>query len=146
MTDGQTYGSGRGSRGVDDPRPVALGLLTSGRHVLLERRPEGGPLAGLWQFPGGKVRFGEHPWDALRRELWEELRLRVARGTLFGVYSHVYDLGGTRVHYILVAYRVAVARARVKETPGLRWVDPPGLRRLSVVPGSRPIVTDLLRR
>lgn len=130
---------------MDAPRLVAVALLTSGDRVLVERRPPDGPLPDQWQFPGGKVEFGEHPWDALRRELREELGLAVGKGTLFGVYSHVYDLEGTRVHYVLVAFRVVTARARVPERDDLRWVSPRTLRSWPVVPGSRPIVADLAR-
>ncbi len=130
---------------MDAQRFVSVGLLTSGRRVLVERRPKDGILAGMWQFPGGKVEFGEHPWDALRRELREELGLRVARGSLFGVYSQVYDIEGGRIHYILIAYRVPLARARVQEKEDLRWFEPQELRGLPVVEGSRPIVRDLLR-
>lgn len=131
---------------MDVPRPVAIALLTSGGSVFLERRPETGPLPGLWQFPGGKVEFGEHPWDALRRELREERSLRIDRGSLFGVYSHVYEVGGERVHYLLIAYRVRVARDRLKDSDDARWIAASELRGLPVVPGSKPIVTDLLLR
>jgi len=130
---------------VDVPRLVALGIFISGSRVLMERRPAEGPLPGLWQFPGGKVEFGEHPWDALRREIREELGLRIPHGSLFGLYSHVYDLEGQRVHYVLVAYRVRVPRAKVEEDESLRWVSRRALERLAVVPGSRPIVADLTR-
>lgn len=130
---------------VDVQRTVAVGLLTSRRYVLLERRTLDGFLPGIWQFPGGKVEFGEHPWDALRRELREELRLHALRGSLFGVYSQVYDAEGGRLHCILLAYRVRVPRSRVRERDDLRWFEPRELRRLPVVEGSRPIVRDLLR-
>ncbi len=130
---------------MDVPRLVALGIFISGSRVLMERRPAKGPLPGLWQFPGGKVEFGEHPWDALRREIREELGLRIPHGSLFGLYSHVYDLEGQRVHYVLVAYRVRVPRARVEESESLRWVSRRALERLAVVAGSRPIVADLVR-
>ena len=130
---------------MDAQRTVAIGLLVSGRRVLLERRTKDGLLRGMWQFPGGKVEFGEHPWDALRRELREELGLRIANGSLFGVYSQVYGVEGGRIHYVLVAYRVPVARARIGETEDLRWFEPWELRKLGVVDGSRPIVRDFLR-
>lgn len=131
---------------VDVPRLVAVALLISGDRVLVVRRPPDRPFPHQWEFPGGKVEFGEHPWDALRRELREELNLRVTRGRFFGIYSHVYDLGGQRVHYVLVAYRCRVARSNVRERETRRWVTPAQLRRWPVVPGSRPIVADLARR
>lgn len=113
--------------------------------MLVERRPAEGPLPGQWQFPGGKVEFGEHPWDALRRELKEELRLSVREGRLFGVYSHVYELPRARVHYVLIAYRIPAPRGQVEETEDLRWVFPRTLSSWPVVPGSKPIVADLVR-
>jgi len=131
---------------MEATRLVALGLLTSGPEILVTRRPDDGPLPGLWQFPGGKVEFGEHPWDALRRELREEMGLRIGRGTLFGVYSYVYRIENREAHYVLVAYHVRVARARVKETGGRRWAKRSDLRRLPFLAGSKPIVADLVRR
>ena len=130
---------------MDAPRLVALGILVSGSRVLMERRPAEGPLPGLWQFPGGKVEFGEHPWDALRREIREELGLRIPHGSLIGLYSHVYDLEGQRVHYVLVAYRVRVPNAKVAESESLRWVPRRDLSRLAMVPGSKPIAAELAR-
>ncbi len=92
------------------------------------------------------MEFGEHPWDALRRELDEELSLRIARGTFFGIYSHVYDIEGEEAHYILVAYHVRVARSRVTERGDRRWVTLQELHRLPILAGSRPIVAELAKR
>jgi 8-oxo-dGTP pyrophosphatase MutT (NUDIX family) len=92
------------------------------------------------------VEFGEHPWDALRREIREELGFRIVGSSLFGLYSYVYEIAGRRIHYVLVVYRLRVLRAKVKETRGLRWVSLSDLRRWPVVPGSKPIVADLIRR
>ncbi|HEY5605564.1 MAG TPA: NUDIX domain-containing protein [Thermoplasmata archaeon] len=131
---------------MDVPRLVAVALLASGDRILLLRRPDDGPLPGQWEFPGGKVEFGEHPWDALRRELREELALRVARGALFGIYSHVYDLPGQRVHYVLVAYHCPIRRDRVRETANRTWAAVRDLGRWPIVLGSRPILADLQRR
>ncbi|HYZ32700.1 MAG TPA: bifunctional GNAT family N-acetyltransferase/(deoxy)nucleoside triphosphate pyrophosphohydrolase, partial [Crenalkalicoccus sp.] len=77
-------------------RPVVLvaacALLDADGRVLLTRRPEGKPLAGLWEFPGGKVEAGETPEAALIRELKEELGLDVAASCLapFSFASHAY--------------------------------------------------------
>lgn len=129
---------------MDAPRLVAVALLTAGDRVLLLRRPRSGPLPDQWEFPGGKVEFGEHPWDALRRELREELSLRVRDGSLFGVYSHVYELGETRAHYVLVAYRTRI-EGRVRETEDRRWATAAELRRLPIVPGSKGLAADFLK-
>ncbi len=129
---------------MEVPRLVALSIFTSGRRVLLERRPDSGPLPGQWQFPGGKVEFGEHPWDALRREMKEEIGLSISRGAFYGVYSHVYDIGGERIHYVLIAYRIPVDQTRVEVREDRRWVAMDELKELPIVPGSRPIVDDLL--
>jgi 8-oxo-dGTP diphosphatase len=127
-------------------RVVALGILASGKRVLLQRRTDRGPLSGLWEFPGGKVEFGEHPWEALRRELEEELSLHVTRGRLFGVYSHVYDFDDGRLHVVLVAYLVPLSRSRVAPSRGRAWVPVRELSGWPVVPGSRPIIDDLVDR
>lgn len=92
------------------------------------------------------MEFGEHPWDALRRELDEELSLRTDRGIFFGIYSHVYDIEGEEAHYILVAYHVRVAQSHVVEREDRRWVTLQELRRLPILAGSKPIVADLAKR
>lgn len=125
---------------------VSVALLTARDRVLVTRRPAAAPLPGEWQFPGGRVEFGEHPWDALRRELREELGIRVTRGRLFGVYSHVYDLEGSTVHYVLIAYEITSARHRVPETESRVWATVTELRRMPILAGSRPIVRDLATR
>lgn len=122
---------------------VAVALLRARDRVLVARRPASAPLPGEWQFPGGRVEFGEHPWDALRRELREELGIRTTRGRLFGVYSHVSDLEGDSVHYVLIAYEVPIARDRIRETGSRTWATVAELRRMPVLAGSRPIVRDL---
>ncbi len=71
---------------------AAVALVDADNRVLLARRPEGKPLAGLWEFPGGKVGADETPEAALRRELTEELGIEVAETCLapFTFASHTY--------------------------------------------------------
>lgn len=124
------------------PIPVAIAVLLNRRRVFLLQRPSDKPLAGQWEFPGGKVEVGEPPEDALRRELREELGLAVNRLTVIGAYSHVYDLPAGPTHYVLLAYR-----AGVRDGPWSRagrWMDARALVAAEVVAGSRPIVRDLV--
>jgi 8-oxo-dGTP diphosphatase len=70
---------------------VAAGIVIERRRVLLSRRKSGTHLAGLWEFPGGKVEAGEDPRAALRRELEEELGIAVTVGEIVDVTFHRYD-------------------------------------------------------
>ncbi len=132
-------------RAVARPIAVAAAVLTRDHEAFLVRRARGRPLAGQWEFPGGKVKFGEHPLEALRRELREELDFRLGTATLFGVYSHVYTIRARRVHYVLLVYRGRVGLRVLPEDAGSRWFGPRAILRLPVVAGSKPIVADLLR-
>ncbi len=72
---------------------VAVALVDPDGRVLIAKRPEGKPMAGLWEFPGGKVRDGELPEEALVRELDEELGIDITESCLapLSFASHVYD-------------------------------------------------------
>ncbi len=70
---------------------VVAGVLRRGNQVLLARRPEGGLLGGLWEFPGGKVEPGESLEAALERELLEELAIHVRAGPVLGTFRHAYS-------------------------------------------------------
>ncbi|HKA99905.1 MAG TPA: 8-oxo-dGTP diphosphatase MutT [Methyloceanibacter sp.] len=80
----------------ESPRPIVLVaacvLLDVEERVLLARRPEGRSLAGLWEFPGGKIEAGEEPEDAVIRELREELGITIAKQDLSPLTfaSHAY--------------------------------------------------------
>ena len=82
---------------MSDARPLvlvaAVALLDPEGRVLIAQRPEGKAMAGLWEFPGGKIEAGESPEDALVRELREELGLDVKPPCLapFTFASHTYD-------------------------------------------------------
>ena len=124
------------------PIPVVIALLLNRGRVFLVHRQRGAPLAGEWEFPGGKIEVGEPPMAALRRELREELDLVVRKPTLFGAYSHVYEFAEGPVHYVLLAYRANVHDGAWSRRG--RWMDATSLAAAPVVAGSRPIVSDLL--
>lgn len=106
--------------------------------VLCAQRGPGGPLAGLWEFPGGKVEPGESPRDALRREIQEELGCRVHVGAEVTTTTHVYDFGEVR----LTTYRCELVDGtpRLTEHAALIWLTPAELERLAWAPADVPAV------
>jgi 8-oxo-dGTP diphosphatase len=129
---------------ADGSRPLLLvaacALIDADGRVLLARRPEGKKMAGLWEFPGGKLRPGETPEAALMRELKEELGIDVASNCLapFAFASHPYE----RFHLLMPLYLCRRWRgvARGNEGQALAWVRPEKLADYAMPPADRPLV------
>jgi 8-oxo-dGTP diphosphatase len=119
---------------------AACALIDADTRVLLARRPEGKSMAGLWEFPGGKLDPGETPEDALIRELREELGIDVAAACLapFAFASHAYD----RFHLLMPLYLCRRWRGRIRAREGqtLAWVRPQALPDYPMPPADRPLV------
>jgi 8-oxo-dGTP diphosphatase len=122
----------------------AVGLIDPDGRVLLARRPEGKPLAGLWEFPGGKVHPGETPEAALIRELKEELGIDVAESCLapFAFASHGYE--GFHLLMPLYLCRRWDGAVTPQEGQALAWVRPQKLADYPMPPADKPLVA-LLR-
>ncbi len=122
---------------------VALALVDSDARVLVARRPEGKPMAGLWEFPGGKVADGETPEAALIREMGEELGIDTAASCLapFTFASHDYD----DFHLLMPLYVCRVWQGIVKPREGqeLKWVRPADLVDYPMPPADKPLVAML---
>jgi 8-oxo-dGTP diphosphatase len=103
---------------------VAVALVDIDGRVLLAQRPEGKSMAGLWEFPGGKVDNGELPEAALTRELKEELGIDVAESCLAPITfaSHSYD----DFHLLMPIFACRVWKGDVASKEGqiLKWVRP----------------------
>lgn len=133
---------------VPDGKPIvlvaAVGLIDPDNRVLLARRPEGKPLAGLWEFPGGKVHQGETPERALIRELKEELGIDVSEACLapFAFASHGYEA----FHLLMPLYLCRRWQGNVTAMEGqaLAWVRPQRLADYAMPPADKPLVA-LLR-
>lgn len=123
---------------------VAVGVLCDAEgRVLLARRPEGKPLAGYLEFPGGKIGHGELPQDALVRELREELDVAVISGDLSPLIRlhHTYPDFTVDVHaYTLERWRGDPAGA---EGQALGWEPLANLLALPLLPANRPLVNAL---
>jgi len=119
---------------------AAVALIDPDGRVLLAQRPEGKPLAGLWEFPGGKVEPGETPEAALIRELHEELGIETWTSCLAPLTfaSHAYPT----FHLLmpLFACRKWAGVARSREGQQLKWVRPDRLRDYPMPPADLPLI------
>ncbi len=123
---------------------VACALVDVDGRVLLAQRPQGKPLAGLWEFPGGKVEPGEMPEETLIRELHEELGITVEKACLAPLTfaSHAYE----DFHLLMPLYVCRRWQGQVQglEDQALEWVKPAGLRGFAMPPADEPLVAALL--
>jgi 8-oxo-dGTP diphosphatase len=122
---------------------VACALIDVDGRVLLCQRPQGKQLAGLWEFPGGKVEPGETPEAALIRELKEELAIDVKAACLapFVFASHSYET----FHLLMPLYLCRRWEGFVQaiEHPAFAWVKPDKLGDYSMPPADAPLVAYL---
>lgn len=122
---------------------VAVALVDPDRRVLIAQRPPGKSMAGLWEFPGGKVEPGETPEAALIRELEEELGISTKQACLAPVSfaSHSYE----NVHLLMPLYacRKWQGTPHAKEHTALKWVRPQALRDYPMPPADEPLVAAL---
>ncbi|MHA1108665.1 MAG: 8-oxo-dGTP diphosphatase MutT [Alphaproteobacteria bacterium] len=119
---------------------VAVALLDADNRVLLSRRPEGKHLAGLWEFPGGKIHDGETPEAALIREMNEELAIDTVESCLapLAFASHEYD----DFHLLMPLYVCRVWKGIVTPAEGqeLKWVAKQALTDYSMPPADAPLI------
>jgi 8-oxo-dGTP diphosphatase len=119
---------------------AACALIDIDGRVLLARRPEGKKMAGLWEFPGGKLHPGETPEAALIRELKEELGIDVSSACLapFAFASHAYE----RFHLLMPLYlcRRWKGIPRPREGQTLTWVRPARLSEYEMPPADKPLI------
>jgi 8-oxo-dGTP diphosphatase len=123
---------------------AACALVDADGRVLLTQRPEGKKLAGLWEFPGGKVEPGETPEAALIRELAEEVGVttKVACLAPLTFASHSYD----EFHLLMPLFvcRRFEGTARGLEGQALKWVRPRDMRDYPMPPADEPLIPYLI--
>ena len=123
---------------------VACALVDADRRVLIAQRPEGKTLAGLWEFPGGKVEPGERPEVTLIRELHEELGITVEEPCLAPLTfaSHAYE-DFTLLMPLWVCRRwTGIPQGR--EGQAVKWVSPRKLRDYPMPPADEPLIPALI--
>lgn len=122
---------------------AACALIDADGRVLIAQRPEGKSMAGLWEFPGGKVETGERPEQSLIRELKEELGIVVKEDCLAPLTfaSHLYP----DFHLLMPLYVCRRWEGLVKPQEGqrLKWVRPTELRDYPMPPADEPLISHL---
>ncbi|PHP65610.1 8-oxo-dGTP diphosphatase MutT [Zhengella mangrovi] len=133
---------------MEATRPILLvaacALVDTDGRVLLTQRPEGKALAGLWEFPGGKVEAGETPEETLIRELEEEIGIRTKTACLAPLTfaSHTYET----FHLLMPLYvcRRYEGQPRGLEGQAIKWVRPKDMRGYPMPPADEPLIPFLI--
>ncbi|HEY7531166.1 MAG TPA: 8-oxo-dGTP diphosphatase MutT [Nitrospiraceae bacterium] len=120
---------------------VAAGVISRAGRYLIARRKPGMHLAGLWEFPGGKREKGETLEECLRRELWEELHIKVDQPVPFQTIRHEYPEKTVELHF----FRCMIASGRPTpiESTEIKWVYPHQLKSKMFPPADGPVIVAL---
>ena len=119
---------------------VAIALVDADGRLLVQQRPAGKPMAGLWEFPGGKIEPEETPEGALIRELKEELDIDVEAACLAPACFASEPLDGRALILLLYICRKWRGQPRAVEGGALKWVRPIELHGLDMPPADRPLI------
>lgn len=122
---------------------VAAALVDPAGKVLVQRCPPGKAMAGLWEFPGGKVEPGETPCAALVRELREELGIAVAAEALVPLTFASAPLAGRCLLLLLYTCRAWSGVAQALDATAIAWHPPAALRDLAMPPADIPLIAAL---
>ena len=123
---------------------VACALVDADNRVLISKRPEGKALAGLWEFPGGKLEPGETPEDCLIRELQEELGVTTKPACLAPLTFASFKYPDFHLFMPLYVCRRYEGIARGIEGQEIKWVLPKKLRDYPMPPADEPLIPALI--
>ncbi len=123
--------------------PVVAGLLRKDQHILVGQRPENHSLAGLWEFPGGKIEIGESPEVALARELNEELGITAEIGGLKLACTHSYGDVGIIILFYEINYWKGEPKA--KHHLALEWIYPQELKLRPIPEANKKILAEIFK-
>lgn len=123
--------------------PVVAGFLKKENRILVGQRPENNSLAGLWEFPGGKIELGESPEEALTRELSEELGIQAEIGELKLSVTHSYnDVGIVILFYEVLFWK---GEPKAKHHLMLDWIYPEELKERSIPEANKKVLPKIFK-
>ena len=123
--------------------PVVAGFLKKDGRILVGQRPENNSLAGLWEFPGGKIELGESPEEALARELSEELGIQAQIGELKLSVTHSYnDVGIVILFYEVLFWK---GEPKAKHHLMLEWIYPEELKDRSIPDANKKVLEKIFK-
>ena len=123
---------------------VACALIDRDGRVLIAKRPEGKGMAGLWEFPGGKIETGERPEETLIRELDEELGITVKEACLAPLSFASFAYPDFHLLMPLYVCRRWEGIVTAREHAALAWVRPEKLRDYAMPPADEPLIPALI--
>ncbi|WP_417613523.1 (deoxy)nucleoside triphosphate pyrophosphohydrolase [Parasphingorhabdus sp.] len=122
---------------------VAAALIDKNSRILVQKRPAGKPMAGLWEFPGGKVEKGETPEEGLVRELNEELAIEVDQRDIEAVAFASEALEDRHLVLLLYLCRQWAGQVQSADSLDLQWLPIEAIRSLPMPPADGPLVDKL---
>jgi 8-oxo-dGTP diphosphatase len=122
---------------------AACALIDADKRVLIARRPHGKPLAGLWEFPGGKIEEGETPEDTVIRELREELSVKVTKSCLAPLTFSSHDYLEFHILLSLFVCRRWEGTPALREVQEFKWVRANRLRDYAMPPADESLISHL---
>lgn len=121
---------------------VVAAVIVRDTKILITQRKEGSFMGGGWEFPGGKLDNGENPDDGLRREIFEELGIKIRVNGLFHTNYHTYNIGENRREIKLMTYLCEISEGEIKciGCSDFRWVSAEELRNFDFVEADLGVV------
>lgn len=118
---------------------TAAVIRRRGKVLIAQRRADSAAGALKWEFPGGKLEFGETPEKCLAREIYEELNLKIKVGKFIGMSSHVYD---KKLHVVLLCYLCEHKSGELKllEVNDAKWISPRDLSKFKFAAADIPLL------
>ncbi|CRM12912.1 (deoxy)nucleoside triphosphate pyrophosphohydrolase [Pseudomonas sp. 58 R 12] len=125
-------------------KPVAAAVVHLNGEILITRRAPGQSLAGLWEFPGGKLEHEESPHECIIRELREELGVESVAGEILTTTTYAYP--GGEIELIAISVELQSTQFTLQVHDRFEWVRPQELVRYNLAPADIPIAQEIIRK